>query len=69
VNVKMTAAEASDILDDLTQLDGAWEATHALMQSLEAIVFENQAAIWPPARTLAQMTEAQRDARATAGDL
>jgi hypothetical protein len=52
VNVKMTAAEASDILDDLKQLDGAWEATHALMQQLEEIVFENQAAIWPPARTL-----------------
>jgi len=44
----MTPAEASDILDDLRTLDGMWEATRGLEESLQLIVLDDQAAIWPP---------------------
>jgi hypothetical protein len=53
----MTAAEASDILDDLRELDGMWEATRGLEESLQLIVLDDQAATW--SRTL----------QSTAGDL
>ena len=42
MKIEMTAAEASDILDDFGQLDGAWEATHALAETLRDIVAENR---------------------------
>ena len=38
MKIEMTAAEASDVLDDLLQLDGMWGATHTLWQELGAIV-------------------------------
>jgi hypothetical protein len=50
VNIEMTAAEASDILDDLRTLDGMWEATRGLEETLQLIVLDDQAKTWP--RTL-----------------
>jgi hypothetical protein len=38
VKIEMTAAEASDVLDDLLSLDGEWAATYELHKALEAIV-------------------------------
>jgi hypothetical protein len=52
VRIVVTAAQASDILDDLRNLDGMWSATFDLREALELIVLENQAVIWPPARTM-----------------
>jgi hypothetical protein len=46
MKIEMTAAEASDILDDLKLLDGMWVATLDLHESLEAIVLDNQAKTW-----------------------
>jgi hypothetical protein len=50
MKIEMTAAEASDVLDDLKLLDGMWVATLDLHESLEAIVLDNQAKTWqvPP---------------------
>jgi hypothetical protein len=48
MKIEMTAAEASDILDDLKLLDGMWEATRDLHDALEAIVLDNQAKTWRP---------------------
>ena len=42
MRIEMTAAKASDILDDLHNLDGMWGPTYDLHRALEAIVEDNQ---------------------------
>lgn len=37
MKIETTADEASDILDDLNNLDGVWSATYDLRVALEAI--------------------------------
>ena len=42
MKIEATAAQASDILDDLRNLDGMWSATFALRETLEYIVREGK---------------------------